>query len=380
MKMNAQRMFQELVSYIDFPTIVYINETGRIIARNYNANMIIGESCKNVNELIDNHLKVRFHRVILEQVRQFFNNVVIHTGSVDVEIDLELNVIRYGNQHVMFCFLERSYKRMYEKYLSLLVPRMFYKDTDLKFVYGSQYFLLDTKVDLSLNVTNKDFMEDEVSRYITGLESEIIRSKQSEFHSIHTIKSRSGKDYFARMYRMPVLDRNGDAIGLIGVYSIILDRNEFKGLFDATLRENQILNHIVSQQGNYVVSWKMSEGWPIEYISPNFSKFGYVLLDIYSGSISWRTIVHSGDYERIKRELELVIKTRVQTLPVLRYRIRKANGKYVWVEDTSYSLVSDGKTYLREGVFHVLPEDCYKKLEEEYERGVNNEDNKEAIW
>lgn len=380
MKINAQRMFQELVSYIEFPTIVYINETGRIIASNYNANLIIGKNCKNVKELIDNDLKVRLHRLVLGQVKQVFNNVIIHKGSIDIEIDMELNVIQYGNQHVMFCFFDYSYKMMFEKYLSLLVPRMFYKDKDLKFVYGNRYFLLDTKVDLSLSVTNEDLMDEEVSQYITGLESEIIRSKRSEFNSIHTIKNRNGRDYFVRMYRMPVLDSNGDAIGLLGVYSIILNRNEYKGLFDATLRENQILNRIVSQQGNYVVSWELSEGCPIEYISSNFSDFGYELLDIYSGTISWRNIIHSGDYERVKRELGQLIKNGGQTLPVFKYRIRKANGKYVWVEDTTYSLVSDGKTYFREGMFHVLPEDCYKKLEEEYERGVSNEDNKETIW
>ena len=188
MKMNAQRMFQELVSYIDFPTIVYISETGRIIARNYNANLIIGDSCKNVKELIDNDMKVRFQRLALEQIKQVFTNVIIHKGSIDIEIDMELNVIQYGNQHVMFCFFERSYKMMYEKYLSLLVPRMFYKDMDLKFVYGNRYFLLDMNVDLSLSITNEDFMTSEVSQYITGQENEIIRNKRSEFNSIHTIK------------------------------------------------------------------------------------------------------------------------------------------------------------------------------------------------
>ena len=107
----------------------------------------------------------------------------------------------------------------------------------------------------------------------------------------------------------------------------------------------------------------------VVYIIPN------ELLDIYSGTINWRMLVHSEDYERIKQKIEECIENKEKELPVLRYRIRKNSGKYLWVEDSTHSLECIGQTYLREGLLRILPEDCYHKLEKEYGRGTGNEDN-----
>lgn len=380
MKLNTQKAFQKFIESIEFPTIVYLNETGKIIASNHHASMIIGDKNKNIRELIDNERKVRFHRIIKEKFRTIFHNVIIYQGHNKLEVDVEINPIKLGNEHVMICFFSQSYKMMYDKYLSILVPRLFYKDANLNFEYCSRYFQLDTNIDMATDVVTEDFIDQEVSVYITELEQELIRDKRSDYNSIHTIKSRQGRDYFARMHRMPVQDGNGTVYGLLGVYTVILNRDEFQGLFDATLRENQVLTRIVSRQDRYVVSWRMEQGWPIEYISSNFADFEYELLELHSGLLNWRMLMHSEDYERINQEIEACIESEEDVLPILRYRLRKNSGKYLWVEDTTHSLVWNGQVYLREGMFKVLPEDTYKELEKKYGRGISNEDNDTKIW
>lgn len=375
MKINVQKMFQDLASYVDFPTIIFINKTGRIIAKNRNAEKIVGNEIQNVKELVGENYKTWLRRGIIEHRRQVFYNVEIHRGAQELEVDIQVNVIPYENQHITVCFFEQSYKAMYEKYMSLLVPRLFYKTSEGVFLVANRHFLLDNNVESCSNFRNEDFMEEEVAKYIQLSEENILRTKEIEINAIHTIKPKGRKDYFIRINRIPVLDRDGKAIGILGIYNIILNRDEYKGLFDTTLRQKQILSRILSQHGKYVVSWKMQEGWPIEYVSSNFSQFGYAIHEVYSGVIMWDRIIHPMDYERIEHELKACMDNGEQELPVLTYRIRKGNGRYVWIEDKTYSLVLEGNTYLREGMFYVLPEECYKDLEKKYERGVVNEIN-----
>ena len=364
MKISTKKMFQEFVNYIDFPTVAYIHKTGRIIAVNYHAEAIIGKGHKYLKDFIDNQTKNCLSRFVADQVKQVFNNVEVHRGSGTIEVDVEVNVIPCENENIIICFFEESYKMMYEKYLSLLVPRLFSKDINLKFTYCNKYFLLDSHQDKKRDFVNEDFLDDsEESRYILEAEREILNSNNAEYNAINTIRVRGYKEYFMKVNRMPLLDENGKTIGLLGVYNIILNREEYQGLFNATLRENQILNRIISQHGQYVVSWKMDEGWPIEYISSNFVDFGYRLMDAYNGKLVWGNIVHSEDYVRIQEELRKVIEERSHDMPELVYRLRKANGRYVWVKDSTYSLGSNGETYLREGLFRVLPEESYKELE-----------------
>lgn len=375
MKVNVQKIFQDLASYVDFPTIIFINKTGRIIARNRNAENIIGNESQNVKELFGENYKAWFRRGIIEQKKQVFYNVVVHRGVQELEVDIQVNVIPYENQHVTVCFFEQSYKAMYEKYMSLLVPRLFYKNSEGVFTVANHHFLLDNNIELISNFRNEDFMEEDVAKYILLTEENVLRTKQGEFNAIHTIRPKGKKDYFIRVSRIPVLDRDGEAMGILGIYTIILNRDEYKGLFDTTLRQMQILSRILSQQGKYVVSWKMEEGWPIEYVSSNFSQFGYAIHEVYSGVILWARIIHPMDYERIEHELKACMINSQQELPVLTYRIRKGNGRYIWIEDKTFSMVLEGNTYLREGMFYVLPEECYKDLEKKFERGVVNEVN-----
>lgn len=375
MKINAQKIFQELVSYIEFPTVIYINETGKIIAKNRSAGEIVGEGCQNIKEFIDNELKVRFNRAILEQVKQVFYNVEIHFENRTIKVDMQMNVIPYENQHVIICFFEQSYKMMYEKYLSLLVPRLFYKSYDSEFVMGNRHFMQDHSIDSVSSIRDNDFMDKEVSEYVRLMEQKIVDNKRGQFNSIHTVKSRTGTEYFIRYNQIPVLGRDGVVLGTLGLYNIFLNRYEYKNLFDSILRQKQILDCVVTQQGKYIVSWEMKEEWPIEYVSSNFIEFGYALHDVYNGVMKWARIVHPSDYVRIQGELDRYMHTEGAELPVLTYRIRKGNGRYVWIEDSTYSLDLAENTYLREGAFCVLPEECYKELEKKYERGVGNESN-----
>ena len=72
MKVNVQKIFQDLTSYVDFPTIIFINKTGRIIARNRNAENIIGKESQNVKELFGENYKAWFVVELSNRKNRFF--------------------------------------------------------------------------------------------------------------------------------------------------------------------------------------------------------------------------------------------------------------------------------------------------------------------
>ena len=379
MKVNAQKIFQELVSYVEFPMVIYINQTGKIIAKNRSAEFVIGKECRNVKELFGNEVKLRFQRVIKEQVKQIFYNVKIKQDKQTIEVDVQINAFAFENQHVMVCIFEQSYKMMYDKYMSLLVPRVFYKTRDSIFRMANRQFLQDNNIGVSSGFTNEDITAEEIASYMSSVEADILTNKKADYNSIHKIRTKGGKEYFITLNRIPVLGRDGEALGIFGCYNILLNRDEYKGLFDATLRQKQLMSRIISGLGSFVVSWIMQEGWPIEYVSSNFNELGYAMHEIYDGVMHWARIIHPMDFERIEKELEMCMDAQTHELPTLMYRIRKGNGRYVWIEDKTYSLLMEGNTYLREGMFRILPEECYKELEKKFERGVENESHSETI-
>ena len=52
-----------------------------------------------------------------------------------------------------------------------------------------------------------------------------------------------------------------------------------------------------------VFKWRATEGWPVEYVSPNIRQFGYAAEDFTSGKVPYADIVHPDDIERIAAEV-----------------------------------------------------------------------------
>lgn len=368
MKLNVQKTFVELISYVDFPALVYMNQTGRIIARNHKAELIIGGDSKNVKELFGDTYKTWYRRGLAEQRQKAFYNVKVEIARKQLEIDLQLNVIPYENQNVSICFFEQSYKMVYERNMLCLVPRLFYKRKDLKYVIVNYQFQIDYGLEGKTEFTNEDFLEQKYSKFMNETERDMLEKKCPDFSRIHMIKDKNGKNYFIKLNRIPVINRDGEVEGILGTYMIVLNRDDYKEIFDATLRQKQLLSRIVSEQGKYVITWYLKEGWPIEYVSSNFDDFGYARHAVYTNVMHWARIIHPKDLMRIQAQIEEYIKNPREDMPVLVYRIQKENGRYVWIEDITYAFVPEKNTFLREGMFSILPESCYKELESKIER------------
>jgi len=97
----------------------------------------------------------------------------------------------------------------------------------------------------------------------------------------------------------------------------------------ATLRE---ANLVVENSPVVLFRWKASDEWPVELVSGNVIQFGYSPDEFLSGAISYSSIIHPGDLERVTREVRYFSAEGVTQFQ-LEYRIIARDGKVRWINE-----------------------------------------------
>ena len=89
--------------------------------------------------------------------------------------------------------------------------------------------------------------------------------------------------------------------------------------------------------------WRNTEGWPVEWASPNTeSVFGYSPSQFVDGEVSYASLVHADDIDRVAAEVEHAIETEVVSFEHEPYRVRRADGEYRWLQDVTHMQRNDG--------------------------------------
>jgi len=84
---------------------------------------------------------------------------------------------------------------------------------------------------------------------------------------------------------------------------------------------------------NVAFRWKASEGWPVEYVSPNvLEQFGYAPEDFTSGHVSYAGIIHPDDSPRVGAEVVTFTEAKTPFF-AQEYRLARADGEYCWIYD-----------------------------------------------
>lgn len=100
----------------------------------------------------------------------------------------------------------------------------------------------------------------------------------------------------------------------------------------------QFANDIINRSPAVAFVWKNAQGWPVEYASQNTEKiFGWSAEDFMSNKISYLSVIHPDDLDRVSQEVAQSSAdpnaTSVEHLP---YRIISRNGDIRWVEDMTF--------------------------------------------
>jgi len=113
------------------------------------------------------------------------------------------------------------------------------------------------------------------------------------------------------------------------------------GILQSFIEKSKLLERIVNQSPAVAFSWKASEGWPVEFVSENVRQFGYTPEDFYSGRVSYATIIHPDDLQRVAAEVAAHSRDDGQVWFSQEYRLLTADNRVVWVDDRTLVIRND---------------------------------------
>ena len=107
------------------------------------------------------------------------------------------------------------------------------------------------------------------------------------------------------------------------------DSKSPQGNYKLTCEER---DRILAQIGIVVFIWEARENWPVGYVSPNITQFGYTPEDFYQNRILFSQFIHPDDLDRVTAEVVRYSEDACQEFDQL-YRIVTVDGTVKWVED-----------------------------------------------
>jgi len=115
----------------------------------------------------------------------------------------------------------------------------------------------------------------------------------------------------------------------------ITERKRAEEALWKSCEEREELEHIVNHSPAVAFLWCNAEGWPVEFVSDNVRQFGYDPEDFYSGRMSFASIVHPDDLERVAVEVTRYSQEGHGEF-VQEYRIITKTGDVRWLDDRTW--------------------------------------------
>lgn len=120
-------------------------------------------------------------------------------------------------------------------------------------------------------------------------------------------------------------DHEGNLIRLSGTLQDVTERHLAE-------ERSRLATLIIENSPTVLFRWRVSDNWPVEYVSGNVIQFGYQVEDFINERINYADIIFNEDLSRVLEELSQFAELG-QTSYVQRYRILREDGQIRWVED-----------------------------------------------
>lgn len=334
MKAIVKKYFQEIADNMEFPTLFYIYRTGKIIASNQLAIEIIGKETTNFNKLWLENQKIKLEEEVLDSGSCIlYNKKKWNYQQGVMELDMELNVITLDEQSIVVCFLDYSYKQSFTRHSKSQIPRLICKERKKKYASANQMFGEDVKMAAGnrIHFIARDIFDEHTSTKIKEDEAKVLSTKTPLYHVIQLLRQENSLGYMVRIHIIPLINKNGTAVGVLSAYHFLFTGKEYKYFYDVTLRENNILSQVISRSETVIVTWSKDTTCRVEYVSSNISRFGIVTQDMYDGKVSISDLLEEPYDEKIRNKINSLTTGECDYFECeipLNYRRKKA----IWVK------------------------------------------------
>jgi PAS domain S-box-containing protein len=93
-----------------------------------------------------------------------------------------------------------------------------------------------------------------------------------------------------------------------------------------------------------VFKWRNADGWPVEHVSLNaVDTFGYTHQEFLNGDVSYASIIHEDDLERVASEVEGAVAGTEGSFEHEPYRIIRRDGSVRWLYDLTHLIRVGGE-------------------------------------
>ncbi len=306
MKTIVKKYFQEFVDNIEFPTIIYIYETDKVISYNALAREFMETDITSVAKVI------RVKAISLDEVIKNNRTKIFYNMSYGLkkgnykEIDVELNVIDFEEKHIIVAFFEYSYKQSFVRHMKSWLPRFAWKDTKSNFICMNKCFISDLEFlhTVTFPVSTRYIMDVATTEKLELDDDYVINKKIPLMKTLQLIKSDSSEGYFCSINRIPLINSNGSVSGVIGSYKLIFNKFEQKKLYNSILRCNNTLSDLISRSDTVIISLRKNESFHLDYVSSNVSYYGYHPELLYKKEVKFSDIISEDDYKKVLMFLE----------------------------------------------------------------------------
>jgi PAS domain S-box-containing protein len=123
-----------------------------------------------------------------------------------------------------------------------------------------------------------------------------------------------------------------------------------------------LASRVVNASSVVCFRWRAEDGWPVAFVSPNVSQWGYDAESLLDGKPPFAEMVHPDDLKRVMREVSDY--TASGRSPFQQeYRLLTGDGKICWITgETNITLAEDGSVEFYDGVLSDISE---RKLAEQ---------------
>lgn len=130
--------------------------------------------------------------------------------------------------------------------------------------------------------------------------------------------------------------RGGDELALIGEAA-----DRMADQLQTGQERIRRMTAIINRSPLVVIEWRNVPGWPVNFVSESVEQWGYAPADLLSGQLHFADLIHPDDVVRITDEVTQYLAHGPDEYRQ-EYRIRCADGRWVWVDDRTSLTRGDG--------------------------------------